>query len=164
MFNFFSFVFANLSFLLPLWLQYLSVCKQICIVISVLVWYWTAEGQYHHHRNSWATIWNEQISTRCHSLTIDFNNDSRIDLRVTQTSILTAMMEYELDIMAINMLRRTIILIMEYEPNIKRPQNLVKLLIPVSSNDCKSTRPKLAQNRDCEVSNRLAHGKIKQIC
>lgn len=60
-----------------------------------------------------------------------------------------------MDIMAINMLRRTIMLIMEYEPNISKPQNLVKLLIPVSSKDCRSTRPKLAQKRDCEVSNKL---------
>lgn len=48
----------------------------------------------------------------------------------------------------------------EYDPNISRAQNLVKLFIPVRSKDIKSTIPKLAQNSDCEVSKRL---QIKQI-
>lgn len=46
-------------------------------------------------------------------------------------------------------------LITEYDPNSKRAQNLVKLLIPARSNDIRSTRPNDAQNKDCDVSNRL---------
>lgn len=46
-------------------------------------------------------------------------------------------------------------LITEYEPNMRRAQNRVKLLIPVRSNDMRSTIPKLAQNNDCDVSNKL---------
>ena len=46
-------------------------------------------------------------------------------------------------------------LIMEYEPNMSKPQKRVKPLMPCNSNDCKSTRPKLAQNKDCDVSNKL---------
>lgn len=46
-------------------------------------------------------------------------------------------------------------LITEYEPNMRSAQNLVKLLIPVRSKDMRSTIPKLAQNNDCDVSNRL---------
>lgn len=57
--------------------------------------------------------------------------------------------------MAINMLSKTITFITEYEPNINSAQNLVKLLIPVSSKVIKSTSPKLAQNSDWEVSNKL---------
>lgn len=47
-------------------------------------------------------------------------------------------------------------LIMEYDPNMSKPQKRVKPLMPCSSNDCKSTRPKLAQKRDCDVSNKLS--------
>lgn len=57
--------------------------------------------------------------------------------------------------MAISILRRTIIFITEYDPNINSAQNRVKLLIPVSSNDIKSISPKLAQKSDCDVSNKL---------
>lgn len=62
--------------------------------------------------------------------------------------------------MAINMLSSTITLITEYEPNISSAQNLVKLLIPVNSNDIRSIKPKLAQKRDCDVSNKL----LKVMC
>ena len=37
----------------------------------------------------------------------------------------------------------------------RRAQKRVKLLMPAKSNDTKSTKPKEAQNRDCEVSKRL---------
>lgn len=57
--------------------------------------------------------------------------------------------------MAISMFNNTIILMTEYEPNINRAQKRVKLLMPVKSNAVKSTSPKLAQNNDCEVSNKL---------
>lgn len=60
--------------------------------------------------------------------------------------------------MAINMFSRTIMLIMQYEPNMSRPQKRVKPLMPVKSNDCKSTRPNEAQKRDCDVSNKLSKG------
>lgn len=50
--------------------------------------------------------------------------------------------------MAISIFRRTIILITEYDPNISKAQNLVKLLMPVNSKDIKSIKPKLAQKRD----------------
>ena len=53
------------------------------------------------------------------------------------------------------MFKSTMMLITEYEPNMRRAQNLVKLLIPVRSKDMRSTIPKLAQNSDCEVSKRL---------
>lgn len=65
------------------------------------------------------------------------------------------MTAYELDIMAINMFKRTIMLIMLYEPNMSKPQKRVKPLMPVKSNDSKSTRPNEAQKSDCDVSNRL---------
>lgn len=68
---------------------------------------------------------------------------------------LTEIIWYELDIMAMSMFSKTIMLITEYDPNSKRPQNLVKLLIPVRSNAIKSTRPKPAQKSDCDVSNML---------
>lgn len=55
------------------------------------------------------------------------------------------------------MFRRTIMLITEYDPNRRRAQNLVKLLIPARSNDIRSTNPKEAQNKDCEVSKRLKY-------
>lgn len=45
--------------------------------------------------------------------------------------------------------------ITEYEPNNKSAQKRVNALIPVKSNDTKSTIPKLAQNNDCDVSNKL---------
>ena len=68
---------------------------------------------------------------------------------------LTEMIWYELDIMAISMLSSTMMLMTEYEPNMSRAQNRVKLLIPVRSKDIRSTMPKLAQNNDCDVSKRL---------
>lgn len=43
----------------------------------------------------------------------------------------------------------------EYEPNINKAQNLVNSLVPVNSKETKSIKPKLAQNNDCEVSNKL---------
>lgn len=57
--------------------------------------------------------------------------------------------------MAISMLSSTMMLITEYEPKVSSAQNLVKLLMPVSSKVVRSTRPKDAQNRDCDVSNKL---------
>lgn len=57
--------------------------------------------------------------------------------------------------MAISIFSNTITLITEYEPNISKAQKRVKLLIPAKSNETKSTKPKEAQNRDCEVSKRL---------
>ena len=68
---------------------------------------------------------------------------------------LTEIIWYEFDIMAISMLRSTIMLITEYEPNMSSAQNRVNDLMPASSNETKSTRPKLAQKSDCEVSNML---------
>lgn len=57
--------------------------------------------------------------------------------------------------MAMSMLSSTIMLMTEYEPNMSSAQKRVKPLIPVRSKVIKSTNPKLAQNRDCDVSNRL---------
>lgn len=68
---------------------------------------------------------------------------------------LTEIIWYELDIIAISMFSKTIMLITEYDPNNSRPQNRVKLLIPVRSNAVKSTRPKPAQKSDWDVSNIL---------
>jgi hypothetical protein len=48
--------------------------------------------------------------------------------------------------MAMSILSSTMMLITEYEPNIRSAQNRVNDLIPVKSKDTKSTRPKLAQN------------------
>lgn len=62
-----------------------------------------------------------------------------------------------------SMFSKTIMLITEYDPNSSKPQNLVKLLIPVRSNAVKSTRPKPAQNRDCDVSNMLRKTKNEFI-
>ena len=45
-----------------------------------------------------------------------------------------------------------------------RPQKRVKLLIPVNSNDCKSTKPKLAQKSDWDVSNKLICNKTFIYC
>lgn len=42
-----------------------------------------------------------------------------------------------------------------YDPNISKAQNRVNPLMPAKSNDTKSTRPKDAQKRDCDVSKRL---------
>lgn len=50
--------------------------------------------------------------------------------------------------MAISIFNKTITFITEYDPNIRRAQNLVNPLMPASSNDTKSTKPKLAQNSD----------------
>ena len=63
--------------------------------------------------------------------------------------------------MAMSMFSSTMILITEYEPNIRSAQNLVKLFIPVRSNDIKSTIPKLAQKSDCDVSKRLINNTEK---
>lgn len=65
--------------------------------------------------------------------------------------------------MAISMLSNTIILITEYEPNIRRAQKRVKLLMPAKSKETKSTRPKEAQNNDWEVSNKLHKIEIEDI-
>lgn len=61
------------------------------------------------------------------------------------------------------MFNRTIILITEYEPKVSNAQKRVKLLMPVSSNVVKSTRPNDAQNRDWEVSNKLKRKKMMKI-
>lgn len=63
--------------------------------------------------------------------------------------------------MAISMFSNTMMLITEYDPNVSKAQNLVKLFIPVSSNVVKSTSPKDAQNNDCEVSNKLKQEEFK---
>lgn len=66
--------------------------------------------------------------------------------------------------MAIRRFNNTITLITEYEPNIKSPQNLVYVLIPVNSKLDKSTKPKLAQNKDCDDSKTLRYfNKFKEI-
>jgi hypothetical protein len=57
--------------------------------------------------------------------------------------------------MAMSILSSTIMLITLYEPNMRRAQKRVKLLMPVKSNAMRSTSPNDAQKRDCEVSNRL---------
>lgn len=57
--------------------------------------------------------------------------------------------------MAINMFSRTMILMTLYDPNMSSAQNRVKLLIPCRSKAIKSTRPKEAQNKLCDVSKRL---------
>lgn len=57
--------------------------------------------------------------------------------------------------MAISRLRSTMTLITEYEPNMSMAQNRVKEPRPTSSKASNSTSPNEAQNRDCEVSNRL---------
>lgn len=57
--------------------------------------------------------------------------------------------------MAISILSKTMTFITEYEPNMSSAQNLVNPLIPDSSKVIISTRPKLAQKSDCEVSNKL---------
>jgi hypothetical protein len=57
--------------------------------------------------------------------------------------------------MAMSMLRRTMMLMREYEPNMRRAQNRVKPLIPVNSKASNSTNPKLAHHKDCDVSNKL---------
>lgn len=70
-------------------------------------------------------------------------------------SLLTEIIWYELLIMAINMFKRTIMLITLYDPNINIAQKRVKLLMPCNSKAIKSTRPNDAQNKDWDVSNRL---------
>jgi hypothetical protein len=67
----------------------------------------------------------------------------------------TEIIWYEFDIIAISILRSTITFITEYEPNISSAQKRVKLLTPVNSKAIKSTMPKLAQNKDWDVSNKL---------
>ena len=46
-------------------------------------------------------------------------------------------------------------LMIENDPNMMRPQNLVNSLMPVSSKLSRSIRPNAAQNKVCEVSQRL---------
>lgn len=60
-------------------------------------------------------------------------------------------------------LRSTMTLIMEYEPNINMPQNLVKALTPVRSKASSSISPKEAQKSDWEVSNRLSREEIRRV-
>lgn len=62
--------------------------------------------------------------------------------------------------MAINIFSNTITLITEYDPYISKAQNLVNPFIPDSSKVTRSTRPKLAQKRDCEVSNKLKNNAL----
>lgn len=57
--------------------------------------------------------------------------------------------------MAMSKLSNTITFITLYEPNIKRPQNRVYVLMPSSSKFSNPTIPKLAQNNDCDDSNKL---------
>lgn len=73
----------------------------------------------------------------------------------TKQQILTSIMAYELDIIAISRFNKTITLITLYEPNMRRPQNRVYDFMPSSSNVSRPTMPKLAQNSDCDDSNRL---------
>ena len=68
---------------------------------------------------------------------------------------------YEFDIIAMSMLSSTIRLQTEYDPNISKAQKRVNSLIPVSSKSVNDTKPKDAQNRDWDVSNKLA--KRRQI-
>ena len=49
--------------------------------------------------------------------------------------------------MAMSKLSKTIILITEKDPNMKRPKNLVNSLMPVNSKFSRSTKPNIAQNR-----------------
>ena len=67
----------------------------------------------------------------------------------------TSIMAYELDIMAMSRFNKTITLITLYEPNMSKPQNRVYDLIPSNSKFSNPTIPKLAQNSDCDDSNRL---------
>lgn len=71
--------------------------------------------------------------------------------------ILTSIVAYEFDIMAISRLSSTITLITQYDPNIRRPQKRVYDLIPSSSKFSMPTIPKLAQNSDWDDSNRLKY-------
>lgn len=75
--------------------------------------------------------------------------------------ILTEIIWYELDIIAISMFSKTIMFITEYDPKTNKPQNLVNPLMPASSKLTKSTRPNPAQNRVWDVSKRL-HDTMKQ--
>ena len=75
-----------------------------------------------------------------------------IDCSLTE---LTEMSWYEWFIMAMSRLSRTMMLMMENVPNMIRPQNRVNSLIPESSKLSRSIRPKAAQNKVCEVSQRL---------
>jgi len=59
--------------------------------------------------------------------------------------------------MAIRRLSKTITLMTLYDPNMSRPQNRVYDLMPVSSKSSRSIMPKLAQNSDCEDSNKLQY-------
>jgi hypothetical protein len=65
--------------------------------------------------------------------------------------------------MAISMLSSTIMLITEYEPKVSSAQNLVKLLMPVSSKVVRSTSPNDAQKSDWEVSNKLESNELRHL-
>lgn len=62
--------------------------------------------------------------------------------------------------MAMSRFNKTITLITLYEPNIRRPQNRVYDLMPSNSKVSSPTIPKLAQNSDCDDSNRLQNNAI----
>ena len=57
--------------------------------------------------------------------------------------------------MAMSRLSRTMMLITEKEPNMRRPEKRVNSLMPVSSKLSRSIRPKMAQKRVWEVSQML---------
>lgn len=59
--------------------------------------------------------------------------------------------------MAMSRLSSTMTLMTAYVPNMSMPQNRVKILMPSSSNESKSTSPNAAQNSVCIVSNKLQH-------
>jgi hypothetical protein len=58
------------------------------------------------------------------------------------------MAAYEFDIMAMRRFSKTITLMTEYEPNMRRPQNRVYDLMPMSSKSSNPTIPNEAQKRD----------------
>lgn len=57
--------------------------------------------------------------------------------------------------MAISRFNKTITLITQYDPNISKPQKRVYDLMPANSKFSNPTIPKLAQNSDCDDSNKL---------
>lgn len=66
--------------------------------------------------------------------------------------------------MAMSKLSNTITFMTLYEPNIRRPQNRVYVLMPSSSKFSNPTIPKLAQNNDCDDSNKLEMQKKTHQC
>lgn len=64
--------------------------------------------------------------------------------------------------MAISRFSRTITLITQYEPNIKRPQKRVYVLMPSSSKFSNPTMPNDAQKSDCDDSNKLKTNRKKE--